>query len=215
MANYNPRQRYAIDQKNKQRLLKLNPNLDNKSGIYILTREENGIKYGYVGQAVKILNRMISHLSGYQHIDLSLKKHGLYDAQKNPNGWKLGFLHYPEDKLDEMEQHWIREYANAGYQMRNKTTGSQGVGKSQMDDYKPAKGYRDGIAQGRKNLARELYNIVDKHLMVTIQPEKRNHKISQKMFNKFWELLMTDERELDDGDIQKCPNDILDGCEDS
>ena len=215
MANYNPRQRYAIDQKNKQRLLKLNPNLDNKSGIYILTREENGIKYGYVGQAVKILNRMISHLSGYQHIDLSLKKHGLYDAQKNPNGWKLGFLHYPEDKLDEMEQHWIREYANAGYQMRNKTTGSQGVCKSQMDDYKPAKGYRDGIKQGRKNLAKELLHIIEKHLIVAIKPEKAHNKVSQDQFAKFWDLLNTDERELDDGDIQKCSNDILDGCEDS
>lgn len=195
MSYYNNKQRYAIDQKNKQRLLKLNPNLDNGSGIYILTREENGIKYGYVGQAVKILNRMISHLSGYQHIDLSLKKHGLYDAGKNPNGWKLGFLHYPEDQLDAMEQHWIREYANAGYQMRNKTTGSQGTGKAQMDDYKPAKGYRDGLEQGRKNLARELYHIIDKHLMVSIQPEKKNNKVSQRMFRKFWELLMTDERE--------------------
>ena len=195
MSRYNPRQRYAIDQKNRQRLLKLNPELDNGSGIYILTREENGIKYGYVGQAVKILNRMISHLSGYQHIDLSLKSHGLYDASKNPNGWKLGFIHYPEDKLDEMEQHWIREYANAGYQMRNKTTGSQGTGKAGMDNQKSPKGYYDGIKQGRKSLAKELLHIIEKHLVVAIKPEKQNNKVSQEQFNKFWHLLKDDDTE--------------------
>lgn len=195
MAKYNPRQRYMIDQKNKQRLLSLNPDLDNESGIYFLTREENGIKYGYVGQAVKILNRMVSHLSGYQHIDLSLKKHGLYDEEKNPNGWKLGFLHYPESELDKWEQHWIREYANAGYQMRNKTAGGQGEGKVQMDDYKPAKGYRDGIKQGRKNLAKELKGIIDKHLMVMIKPEKAGNKVSQGQFEKFWYLLDTENEE--------------------
>lgn len=195
MAGYNPRQRYAIDQKNRKRLLDLNPDLDNESGIYFLTREENGIRYGYVGQAVKILNRMVSHLSGYQHIDLSLKKHGLYDAEKNPCGWRLGFLHYPQDKLDEMEQHWIREYANAGYQMRNKTTGSQGEGKAQMDDYKPAKGYRDGIKQGKINLARELKHIIEKHLVVMIKPEKANNKVSQGQLEKFWYLLDTEDNE--------------------
>lgn len=195
MAKYNPRQRYMIDQKNKQRLLSLNHDLDNESGIYFLTREENGIKYGYVGQAVKILNRMVSHLSGYQHIDLSLKKHGLYDEEKNPNGWKLGFLHYPESELDKWEQHWIREYANAGYQMRNKTAGGQGEGKVQMDEYKPAKGYRDGLAQGRKNLAKELKSIIEKHLTVMIKPEKANNKVSQGQFEKFWYLLDTENEE--------------------
>lgn len=190
---YNPKQRYAIDKKNEQRLLKLNPNLDDGSGIYFLTREENGIKYGYVGQAVKILNRMVSHLSGYQHIDLSLKKHGLYDVSKNPCGWKLGFLHYPESELDKWEQYWIREYANAGYQMRNKTTGSQGVGKAGMDNQKSPKGYRDGLAQGRKNLAKELKSILTKHLTVTIQAGKENNKVSQRMYEKFFALLNEDD----------------------
>ncbi len=192
---YNTRQRYAIDKKNEQRLLKLNPNLDNGSGIYILTREENGIKYGYVGQAKHIKQRMISHLSGYQHIDLSIKKHGLYDATKKPYGWKLGFIHYPENQLDEMEQHWIKEYANAGYQLRNHTTGGQGEGKAAMGETKSTKGYRDGLAQGRKNLARELKRIIDKHLIVLIRPEKAGNKVSQGQFEKFWELLKTDESE--------------------
>lgn len=50
----NVRQRKAIEAKNRQRLLALNPDLDDRSGIYFLTREENGIKYGYIGQAARI-----------------------------------------------------------------------------------------------------------------------------------------------------------------
>ena len=193
MANYSSRQRFAIEKKNEQRLLKVNPDLDNESGIYFLVREENGIKYGYVGQAKHILKRMQSHLTGYQHIDLSLKSHGLYDEQKNPCGWKIGFLHYPESQLNDMEQHWIREYANAGYQMRNHTTGSQGIGKAGMDNQKSPKGYRDGLSQGRKNLARELKSIIEKHLIVSIKPEKANNKVSQGQYSKFWDLLNTEE----------------------
>ena len=192
MANYNPKQRYAIDKKNEQRLLKLNPDLDNESGIYFLTREENGIRYGYVGKAVKLMNRMLTHMTGYQHIDLSLKSHGLYDADKNPCGWKLGFLHYPESELDKWEQHWIREYANAGYQMRNKETGGT-TGKASMDNRREPKGYRDGLSQGRKNLARELKSIIEKHLIVSIKPEKANNKVSQGQYSKFWDLLNTEE----------------------
>ena len=184
-----------IDKKNEQRLLALNPELDNQSGIYILTREEGGFKYAYIGQAKHILKRMQSHLTGYQHIDLSLKKHGLYDQAKNPCGWKIGFIHYAESQLDDQEQHWIKEYANAGYQLRNKTSGSQGEGKAQIDEYKPARGYRDGIKQGRRNLAKELTSIIEKHLIVAIKPEKVNNKVSQGQYEKFWDLLNTDESE--------------------
>lgn len=193
MANYNPRQRYAIDKKNEQRLLKVNPDLDNGSGIYFLTREEDDFKYAYIGQAVNIIRRMQSHLTGYQHIDLSLKSHGLYDEEKNPCGWKVGFLHYPPEELDKWERYWIKQYANAGYQMRNKTTGSQGEGKTGMDNQKSPKGYYDGLAQGRKNLAKELKVIISKHLVVTIQTDKANNKVSQRMYEKFFALLNEDE----------------------
>lgn len=197
MANYNPKQRYAIDKKNEQRLLKVNPNLDNGSGIYFLTRtDENDISFFYIGQSVSIKNRLISHMSGYQHIDISLRKRGLYDENDNPYGWKVGFLHYPESKLDEMERYWILEYTKRGYQARyNKTAGGQDAGKEKINDYKPAKGYYDGLAQGRKNLARELNSIIDKHLLVMLKPDKAANKTSQKMLDKFWDLLNTDESE--------------------
>lgn len=179
----------AIEAKNKKRLLEVNPKLDDKSGIYFLTRvDEDGFKYAYIGQAKHILTRLAQHLVGYQHIDLSLKKHNLYSAD-NPYGWKIGFMHFPICQLDEKEQHYIKMYADNGYQLRNKTSGSQGVGKTQIDEYRPQKGYRDGLKQGRLNLARELKGIIDKHLVVSLKPEKATNKVSIKQFEKFKELL--------------------------
>ena len=80
-------------------------------------------------------------------------------------------------------------YANHGYQLRNKTAGGQGSGKSQIDEYRPQKGYRDGIEQGRKAIARELKDIMDKHLTVELKTEKKANKTSQRMYEKFMELL--------------------------
>ena len=188
--NANFRQAKAIEQKNKKRLLEINPDLDEQSGIYFLTRtDEENIRYSYIGQAKHILTRLAQHLVGYQHIDLSLKKHGLYSSEK-PHGWKIGFLHFPESKLDEMEQHYIKQYAQYGYQLRNKTSGSQGAGKKQIDEFRPQKGYHDGIRQGKKMLARELSNIIAKHLVVSLKEEKKNNKVSIKAFEKFNDLLV-------------------------
>ncbi len=185
----NPRQRYAIESKNRKRLLEVNPSLTDESGIYFLTRvDENGFKYAYIGQAVHILQRLAQHLVGYQHIDLSLKKHGLY-TDDNPHGWKIGFMNFPVSQLDEKEQYYIKMYADNGYQLRNKTSGSQGEGKTQIDEYRPQKGYRDGIKQGRKNLARELFSIAEKHLKIEIRDDKKNNKVSQKQYEKFMDLL--------------------------
>lgn len=179
----------AIEAKNKKKWLALNPDLDDKSGIYFLTRtDENGFRYAYIGQAVHILTRLAQHLVGYQHIDLSLKKHGLY-SDDNPFGWRVGFLHFPASELDEQEQHYIKAYADYGYQLRNKTSGSQGEGKAKIDDYRPAKGYYDGIKQGKKSLAKELSHIAEKHLEIRLKPEKANNSVSQKQYEKFMDLL--------------------------
>lgn len=179
----------AIEKRNKELILRINPMLNNDSGIYFFTRtDEDGIKYAYIGQAKHILTRLAQHLNGYQHIDLSIKKHGLH-MYDNPYGWKIGFLNYPESELDEKEQYYIKAYAKNGYQLRNKTAGGQGQGKNQIDEYRPAKGYRDGIVQGKKTLARELSNIINKHLTVALQPGKEHNKVSMRAKEKFETLL--------------------------
>ena len=188
------RQRKAIEQKNKRKLLAVNPNLNEESGIYFLTREdENGFKYAYIGQAKHILTRLAQHMVGYnQHIDLSLKSHGLF-SKENPYGWNVSFANTSEEVLDDMEQRYIKEYA-VGFQLLNKTSGSQGSGKKKIGEYKPTKGYRDGLKQGRINLARELSSIAEKHLKIEIRDVKKNNKISQKQFEKFKELLKEGEQ---------------------
>ena len=50
----NTHQYYAIQENNKKRLIKAYGEIPNTSGIYFLFREEDGIKYAYVGQAKHI-----------------------------------------------------------------------------------------------------------------------------------------------------------------
>lgn len=185
----------AIEQENKKRLLKLNPKLNDRSGIYFLLREdENGFKFAYIGQAKSVLQRLASHLVGYeQHIDLSLRKHKLY-SEDNPYGWRVEFLNFPESQLDEKEKYYIKLYADNGYQLRNVSLGGQGGNRDSgsIGERKAPKGYLQGIQQGRKNLARELSNIAEKHLKIEIRADKANNKVSQKQYEKFKELLQED-----------------------
>lgn len=182
----------AIERKNKEQLLKLNPKLNDNSGIYFMTRkDENGFRFAYIGQARRILTRLSGHLSGYQqHIDLSLRKHKLW-SENNPYGWKISALNFPIRELDEKEKYFIKKYADAGYQLRNVSVGGQGENRDggQIGERKPSKGYRDGLIQGRKNLAKELKDIIDKHLEISLKPEKEHNKISIKQFERFRELL--------------------------
>ena len=183
----------AIEQENKKRLLKLNPKLNDKSGIYFLLREdENGFKYAYIGQAVHTLSRLASHLVGYeQHIDLSLRKHKLYDKEKNPCGWRVEFLNFPESQLDEKEKYYIKLYADKGYQLRNVSLGGQGENRASgsIGERKAPKGYMQGVQQGKKVLARKLSSIAEKHLKIELRADKANNKVSQKQYEKFMDIL--------------------------
>jgi hypothetical protein len=152
-----------------------------------LLREEDGFKYAYIGQAVKLRERLASHLSGYQHIDLSIKKHGLW-SEENPTGYRVHFLEFAENLLDEMEQKYIKQYANAGYQMRNATSGSQGVGKRGLNNARPTRTYYDGLAQGFKNAQKEVAHLFKLHLDYKTKSDKPN-KNQQKAAQKFKDFL--------------------------
>ena len=178
----NYRQVKAIEAKNKQRILAVKK-CPETSGIYILHREENDIKYAYVGQAKHLLTRLAQHLSGYQYIDLSLKKHGLY-SDKNLCGYKISYIECPEEQLDEKEQEWIVFLASKGYQLRNKTTGSQGEGKRGLDNQKAPKGYYDGKKQGYLDAQKFVANLFDKHLQYSQKSDKPN-KNQEKALKKF------------------------------
>lgn len=188
MKYKNYKQRIAIENNYKKKLLEIDPALNDNSGIYFFTRQdEKGFKYAYIGQAKHILSRLAQHFTGYQHIDLSLKKHGLH-TDDNIYGWKINCIEYPEDELDGMEQHYIKLYAEQGYQLRNKTSGGQGDGKAQIDSYRPTKGYRDGLIQGRKNASKEIAKLFEKHLNYSKKSDKPN-KNQDKALEKFEDFL--------------------------
>ena len=186
----NYKKMFAIKKANKEKILKHCPNATDESGIYFLLREEDGFKWAYIGQAKHILSRLADHLQGYQHIDLSLKKHGLW-SDENPTGYKIHFLKYPERLLDEMEQKYIKQYANAGYQLKNATTGSQGTGKKSLDNARQPKTYTEGVVQGEKNMARRIKHLFDLHL--DYKPKKEPPtKLQEKAMKKFKDFLEND-----------------------
>lgn len=179
------RDRLIAINRNKKKWLKLNSKLTENSGIYILTRYENEFKYGYVGQAKHILTRLAEHLLGYQHIDNSIRNHGLYSLG-NITGWQIAFFECPESELDRLEQIYIQKYANLGFQMRNKTSGGQGKGKLGIATFRENKGYYDGIKQGYKKARQEIKNLFDRYLNFS---KRKDNKICERMYEKFKDFL--------------------------
>jgi hypothetical protein len=172
-------------------LLKVCPKALHRSGIYFYLREDTDGKYGYIGKATDLMDRNIAHIIGYQqHIDISIKKRGFY-SEDNPSGWRLNVLYYHKEDLDKWERHWIALYRDSDYTLYNVESGGTD-GKTIIGDRKPPKTYRDGLAQGRKTLARELRHIIDTHLEVRLR--NKNNKTSQKQLAKFWELLESEEK---------------------
>jgi hypothetical protein len=176
----------AIEQANKKRLKSIFGDIPDSSGIYILTRKENGFKYAYIGQAKHILTRLAEHLRGFQHIDLSIKKHGFISSE-NPNGWDINFIRCELSELDKREQYFIKQYANGGWQLRNKTAGGQGEGKIEIAETRPRKTYREGLAQGYANAQREIKKLFEKNLRYEINGNSNKNK--EKSFEKFKNFL--------------------------
>lgn len=177
----------ARNEQIKKQWLSVNAILSDASGIYILTREENGFKYAYVGQAKHVLSRLVDHSNGYDMwIDLSIRKHGLF-SKANPTGWMVKSYSCPESTLNHFETLFIREYAGKGYQMRNKTSGGQCTGKTGITANKPAKGYYDGVAQGRANVQRELRDMFRVSLEVSIKGKPNKNK--EKALRRFMDFI--------------------------
>ena len=180
---------FAMKAEREKRIKKICPDIPDSSGIYVFYRiDEAGIRRAYCGQAVNLLERCASHLGEYDHIALSLKKHG-FCSNENPYGWKLDYRIYPKSELDDKEVETIKSFADKGFQMYNVTAGSQGKGKQVTGQYKQPKTYSQGIQQGRKNMARELSSIAEKHLKIELKADKANNKVSQKQYGKFMDLL--------------------------
>ena len=163
------------------------PTAQDKSGIYIMKREENGFRFAYVGQSLNVLTRLAQHLDGYsQHIDLSIKKHGL-KTYTNPNGWEMGVLYCPTYELNAKEQYYVKLYANSGFQMLNKTSGSQDGDKFGINQNKDNRGYREGVSDGEKKVVKRVKEFFDKYLDCVIK--QPSNKVKERKKKEFEELL--------------------------
>lgn len=189
-SKLNYKQIFAKKKETEMRLWGICPEAaTHRSGIYFYTREDMDGKHAYIGKAVDITERTISHMNGYQQrIDISLKSRQFY-SELNPSGWKLNVIYYPKSELDKWEQYWIDRYRKDGVDLYNVESGGTD-GKTIIGDRKPPKTYREGVAFGKKSLAKELHHIIETHGF-TIEPSKRN-KVTEKALAKFWELLRED-----------------------
>lgn len=179
---------YAMKKAREDRIKKACPSIPYSPGIYAFTRvDETGIRRAYVGQALVLCERCAAHLAEYDHIALSLKKHGFY-SKDNPYGWKLAYKTCPRNELDEREIASIKAFADEGYQLYNVTAGGQGVGKKAIKEYKQPKSYRQGIHQGRINASREIAHLFDLHLDYSAKGNPPN-KNQQKALAKFEDFL--------------------------
>lgn len=172
----NYRQLFAIRNNHKKRILKLLPEIENKSGIYIYHKiDENGFKGVYVGQAVKLIDRLVDHFMEYDHIANSLRKHKLINEEKF--GWDITYVYCREESLDKLEAEilhiWHTKYGYAPY---NQNTG----GTDGKTDIKPrtAGGYRKGVDVGYQRAINEIVELL-KRIDYTFAPKKnKNGSIS-------------------------------------
>ena len=185
----NYRQIMAIRKANEDKIRKMCPEVTENSGIYVFWRvDENGFKFAYVGQAKNLLKRLAEHLSGYQHIDCSIKKHKFYDEENNIYGYHVNVIEEcAEEDMDERERYWIKMFADKGYQLRNKTSGGQDGDKSALGEGKSNKGYRDGLQQGYKNAQKYVAQLFEKNLTYSING--KDGKLKQRAYEKFTEFL--------------------------
>lgn len=162
------------------------PNINNKSGIYFLTRNEENTKYAYIGKGKNVIRRMVSHVQGYeQRIDISIRKRGFY-SESNKLGWKLNVLYFPEEMLDEKERYYIDKYRNGGYTMYNIESGGT-VAKEIIGERKAPKTYREGVEYGKKKTIKKIRQFFEKYLDFSIKGS--TNKIKEKKLKEFEEWL--------------------------
>lgn len=194
----NYKQVLAIRKEYEKQIRRLCPNATENSGIYLFWRiDPEGFKHAYIGQALHLCKRLVDHMCGYQYIDNSIRKHKLYDGEKNPYGYHIEILEeIPEEDLNERERYWIKYYADNGYQLKNQTIGGQDGKKSALGDGKSTKGYREGLQQGRKNTQKEIKELFDKYLTYDIKGKPG--KIKKRKYDEFTAFLNEDKIEEED-----------------
>ena len=100
----------------------------------------------------------------------------------------LTYWDCPVVGLNEAEQTVIKTWADNGYQLFNRTGGSQGNGKVVFDNKRQSKTYREGLAQGYLNARREVAHWFSLHLAVSMKKPTKNAEKALAKFEKFIDL---------------------------
>lgn len=90
---------------------------------------------------------------------------------------------YCREALNEAERSTIKAYADAGYQLRNKTIGGQDGDKASLDGGAVRKGYREGVAKGYEKARKEVAKLFEKNLTAEINGKETANK--RKALEKF------------------------------
>ena len=182
--------------------------LNETPGIYILTRvnppTKDGTqkKYVYIGQAIKVVERLAGHFVSFaQRIDISLKTRGLW-YPSNPYGWKIDVYYCNEDELDQKEREFIKAAQEQGYELYNITSGGQDEGKEDINQRQAGKGYRDGLSQGYSNCLKDIKELFDKYLDYDVKRNesslKKNGDVKEiyyKKYDDFKVMLLGEEKQ--------------------
>lgn len=184
----NYRQVFARKKQAETTLKKYCPTIENKSGIYIFYRYTYDGKWKmYIGQSVALIDRLVSHINGYSHIDISLRKWGWYNKNTNPYGWSIHYYYCPKNELDNMERAEIKKWLDKGVPLYNITSGGQNEGKTDINERKSSKGYFDGVKYGQLKIKKQVQTYFDKYLDYSIKPKP--NKIKEKKYAEFTEFL--------------------------
>ena len=192
------KQLYAMKAYARKRILKLVPDMQNWSGIYVWHRRgADGNTYFYAGQSVHLVDRSVSHIMQYDHLGLSIRKRGL--CTEKEGGWYLEYFYCDRSELDEKERETIAAWIKSGGVPYNVTDGGQGTGKADITERKAAKGYMDGIKAGYQKARKEVAHLFEKNLTFSINGKPGVNK--QKAYDKFVAFISIEGRteEEDDG----------------
>lgn len=190
-------ERLDIERQNVKRILQVCPEMQDRSGIYFFYRKDESGKViaRYIGKSeTSILKRCAGHLQGVnQHVDLSIKSHGLY-SENNPTGWRVMALEYCEPSMcNERERKHIQYCQKLFVELYNIESGGT-IGKTDINERKPLKGYRKGVHYGRYKLSKELQTTL-KYLNVAPKDE---NKLTMRMYNKFLDLITPKQEESEE-----------------
>ena len=91
------------------------------------------------------------------------------------------------DELDSKERQYIAEWLDKGATLYNITSGGQDAGKTDINQRKSAKTYKQGVEYGKDKKLAEIRQFFEKYLDVCIKGTP--NKIKEKKLQEFLEML--------------------------